>query len=86
MLTIAQPSEETAMNKPDKSIGIRVTDECYQKIVSMCERLGGIPINNFAQNSIETCIEMLESKTLTTPKWIAVGRYSLDFTKGEKLK
>ena len=74
------------MTKPDKSIGIRVTDECYQKILAMCEKLGGIPINNFAQNSIETCIEMLESKTLTTPKWIAVGRYSLEFTKGEKLK
>lgn len=73
------------MNKPDKSIGIRVTDECYHKIQEMCERLGGIPINNFAQNSIEACIEMLDQKTLTTPKWIAVGRYSLDFKKGEKL-
>lgn len=75
------------MNKTtEKSIGIRVKPEVYEQILEMCEKLGGIPVNNFAQNSIEAALEMLSNQQLTVPKWIAVGRYALDFTKGEKLK
>jgi hypothetical protein len=51
----------------------------------MCEKLGGIPINNFAQNAIESSLEMLKEKEIKTPKWIAVQRFSLDFERGEKL-
>lgn len=75
------------MNKTtEKSIGIRVKPNTYDEILSMCEKLGGIPVNNFAQNAIESALEMLQNKELTCPKWIAVGRYALDFTKGEKIK
>lgn len=75
------------MNKnTEKSIGIRVRLEIYEEIVSMCEKLGGIPVNNFAQNAIESALEMLKEKEIKTPKWIAVQRFSLDFEKGEKLK
>ena len=73
-------------NKTEKSIGIRVKPEVYDQIIEMCEKLGGIPVNNFAQNSIETCLEMLTQQKPEMPKWIAVGRYALDFTKGEKIK
>jgi hypothetical protein len=74
------------MNKIEKSIGIRVKPETYDSIISMCGKLGDIPVNNFAQNSIESALEMLKNKELTVPKWIAVQRFALDFDKGEKLK
>lgn len=73
-------------NKTEKSIGIRVSSETYDRLNKMCDLLGGIPINNFAQNSIEASLQMLEQPKPEMPKWIAVGRYALDFTKGEKLK
>ena len=75
------------MNKTtEKSIGIRVKPDTYNEIISMCDKLGGIPVNNFAQNAIESALEMLKEKEIKTPKWIAVQRFSLDFEKGEKLK
>ena len=70
----------------EKSIGVRVSPELYSKISELCERLGGIPINNFAQNSMQIAIELLTQDKPEMPKWIAVGRYALDFAKGEKLK
>ena len=73
-------------NKTEKSIGIRVSSETYDKIIAMCGKLGGIPVNNFAQNSIESALQLLEQPEPDIPKWIAVGRYALDFTKGDKIK
>ena len=70
----------------EKSIGVRVSPELYTQISEPGERLGGIPSNNFAQNSMQIAIELLTQKKPEMPKWIAVGRYAVDFTKGEKLK
>lgn len=70
----------------EKSIGVRVSPELHQKLVELCDKLGGIPVNNFAQNSMSAAIELLTQQEPTMPKWIAVGRYALDFKKGEKLK
>lgn len=72
--------------KPDKSIGIRVRPEVYEELADMCERLDGIPLNNFAQKSIECAIEMINQKNNQVPKWIAVCRFSLGFEKGEKIE
>lgn len=69
----------------EKSIGVRVSPELYTQISKLCERLGGIPINNFAQNSMQIAIELLTQDKPEMPKWIAVGRYALDFKKGQKL-
>jgi len=69
----------------EKSIGVRVSPELYSRISELCEKLEGIPINNFAQNSMEVAIQLLTQQEPTMPKWIAVGRYALDFKKGQKL-
>jgi hypothetical protein len=69
----------------EKSIGVRISPELYDKVIDLCEKLGGIPVNNFAQNSMEIAVELLTQKEPQIPKWIAVGRYSLDFQKGEKI-
>ena len=73
-------------NKTEKSIGIRVSSDSYDKILAMCDKLGGIPVNNFAQNSIEAALQLLEQTEPEMPKWIAVGRYALDFKKGDEIK
>jgi hypothetical protein len=69
----------------EKSIGVRVSPELYLQITELCEKLGGIPVNNFAQNSIQVAIDLLTQKQTTMPKWIAIGRYALDFKKGAKI-
>lgn len=69
----------------EKSIGVRVSPELHKEVLELCRKLGGIPINNFAQNSMQVAIELLTQGKPEMPKWIAVGRYALDFKKGEKL-
>jgi hypothetical protein len=61
----------------EKSVGIRVSSEVYDKINELCINLGGIPINNFAANSIQAAIEMLEAKKPIMPKWIEIQRFHL---------
>lgn len=69
----------------EKSIGVKVSPRLHQQVTELCELLGGIPVNNFAQNSIQVAIELLTQEEPNMPKWIAVGRYALDFKKGVKL-
>jgi len=69
----------------EKSIGVRVSPELHKQLVELCDQLGGIPVNNFAQNSMSAAIELLTQQKPTMPKWIAVGRYALKFQQGEKL-
>jgi len=70
----------------EKSIGVKVSPRLHQQVAELCELLGGIPVNNFAQNSMQVAIELLTQEEPNMPKWIAVGRYALDFKKGAKLK
>ena len=74
------------MNKksPEKAIGLRVPPELYDQIVELSKLLDEIPINTFAQRSVECAIEMLTAEKPTIPKWINVGRYSLNYEKEAK--
>ena len=68
-------------NKVEKAIGLRVSPELYEEVQNMCRKLGNIPINQFALNSLESSLELLRNETDTVPKWIAVGRFALDYDK-----
>lgn len=71
-------------NKIEKAIGLRVSPELYDQVQDMCGRLGNIPINQFALNSLESSLELLNNKTDALPKWIAVGRFALNYDKKNK--
>ena len=71
-------------NKVEKAIGLRVSPGLYEEVQTMCSKLGNIPINQFALNSLETSLELLKNKSDTVPKWIAVGRFALDYDKKQK--
>lgn len=68
-------------NKVEKAIGLRVTPELYDRVQVMCSKLGNIPINQFALNSLESSLELLEDEKKDVPKWIAVGRFALNYDK-----
>ena len=71
--------------KTDKSVGIRLPLETYEKLTAICQELGDVPLNRFAHMSIESSLEMITNDIVRTPKWIAVQRFKLNFKEGDEL-
>jgi len=68
------------MTKNLHSVNIRMPAETHDRMVEVIsnKKLKS-NINAFANDCIEACLEMIESKEVVLPKFIGVSRYTLQY-------
>jgi len=86
---IYRTTQEISLNKTDMSklitLGVRLKDSDYAKIKARAEDLG-MSLSQFGENSIMTCLELIESKpTPKLTKFLKGSRYWVHQAEKDKI-